>query len=77
MARYCTDCGHELGRMKPSHSKSTAQVIDPELETYVDPDPVVEPYEEKGRASHEEDQLKRRDEGNNGWGGFSFDKFDK
>ncbi|MBD3921551.1 zinc ribbon domain-containing protein [Paenibacillus sp. PR3] len=79
MARYCTDCGHELGKMKPSLSKTTTQVVDPELESYVDSDPVVETYEEKDRDSQEqEDQLKRREDSNNGgWGGFTFDKYDK
>ncbi|PWV97334.1 double zinc ribbon protein [Paenibacillus cellulosilyticus] len=78
MARYCTDCGHELGKMRPTVLHSNAQVVDPELETYVDPDPVVEVYEEKDQGAHDqEDQLKRREEGNNGgWGRFSFDKYD-
>ncbi|GMK41974.1 hypothetical protein PCCS19_50330 [Paenibacillus sp. CCS19] len=85
MARYCTDCGHELGKMKPSPTKSNVQAVDSEPESYVDvdPEPIVETYEEKDRASaqpssYEEEQPKRRDEGGNGgWSGFSFDKYDK
>lgn len=77
MARYCTDCGHELGKMKPALSKSSVQAVDPELETYVDSDP-VESYEERDRAAHEEEQPKRReDSSTGGWGGFTFDKYDK